>query len=161
MKDLKKNQETIFNFLVKEIALFFIGGPLYVLIECLFRGRSHITMLVLGGVCFVLIGLLNEWFPWEMPLACQMVLSAIMITAFELVFGTVLNLILHLGVWDYSNLPYNLFGQICLLFTNLWALLSLPAILIDDWIRHLLFGEEKPHYRWFTVKKPDPPFDGI
>lgn len=159
---MKKTQKPdISSIIAKELILLFIGGFLYVIIELLFRGRSHPTMFVLGGLCFVLIGLLNERFPWEMPLVCQMVISALMVTAFEFIFGIIFNVILHMGVWDYSKLPYNILGQVCLLFTNLWAFLSLAAIVVDDWIRYLAFGEEKPHYRWFTTKPPDPPFDGI
>ena len=33
--------------------LFYAGGVLYVLIELAWRGRSHWTMFVLGGLCFV------------------------------------------------------------------------------------------------------------
>ena len=52
-----------------------------------------------------------------------------------------------LEIWDYSDLPYNLLGQVCLLYMNLWFLLSLPAILLDDWLRWRWFDEQAPHYR--------------
>ena len=59
-----------------------------------------------------------------------------------------LNLMLGLHIWDYSDMPFNFLGQICLPFTILWLFLSLLCIFVDDWLRHALFHEEKPHYRW-------------
>ena len=70
----------------------------------LWRGRSHWTMFILGGVCFVLIGLLNEGIPWEMPLVLQGVMgSACIVTPLEFVTGCIVNLWLGWGVWDYSG----------------------------------------------------------
>ena len=37
-----------------------LGGLAYMGVELLWRGRTHWTMGVLGGVCFVVIGRLNE-----------------------------------------------------------------------------------------------------
>jgi uncharacterized membrane protein len=129
--------------------LFLTGGFLYGAIEIFSRGYSHISMLIAGGLCFVMIGLLNEVNPWNMSILSQMVISALIVTSVELTVGIVVNLWLKLNVWDYSNLPYNFHGQICLLYTNIWFFLSLPAILLDDLLRHLLMKEAKPHYRFF------------
>lgn len=134
---------------VRELILFIIGGLAYYGIEILFRGYSHWSMFLLGGLCFVIIGLLNEGLTWKMPLVSQMVLSALIITGLEFLTGCIVNLWLGLGVWDYSDQPYNLLGQICLLFSNLWALLSLVAIYLDDLIRWKLFGFHKPRYTIF------------
>ena len=128
------------------------GGCLYVVLELLWRGHSHWTMALLGGVCFVLIGLLNEGFPWEMPLVLQGVIgSGCIVTPLEFVTGCVVNLWLGWGVWDYSNLPCNLLGQICLTFSLLWVAVAMAAAVLDDWLRWRWFGEKKPHYtliRW-------------
>ena len=51
-----------------------------------------------------------------------------------------------MDVWDYSNMPFNILGQICLPFTILWFFISILAIVLDDWIRYIMFDEEKPHY---------------
>ncbi len=72
-------------------------------------------------------------------------------TAMELVVGVPLNLMLGLHIWDYSSLPFNLLGQICLPFTVLWFFLALLCIFVDDWLRYVLFNEERPHYHWRTV----------
>lgn len=132
--------------LSKAVILAMIGGIAYCCIELLFRGRTHWTMAVLGGICFVLIGGINEWLPWDMPLWLQGIIGAIIVTVFELVSGVILNLWLDLGIWDYADLSFNLLGQICLVFSLLWAGLSIVAVVVDDWLRYWLFGEDRPHY---------------
>lgn len=132
---------------VKPLTLISVGGFLYVLIEVVFRGRSHWTMFLVGGLCFWLIGLINEIIPWEMPLWKQCAIGAIIITSVEFVSGCIINILLGCQVWDYSELPFNLLGQVCLPFAVLWFFLSAAGIVLDDYLRHLLFGEEKPHYR--------------
>ena len=128
--------------------LFLIGGALYYCIEIMWRGYSHWTMAVVGGICFVVIGGFNDYIPWEMPIWQQAGIGALFVTAMELVVGIPLNLMLGLHIWDYSNVSFNFLGQICLPFTVLWFFLSLLAIFVDDWLRYLLFHEERPHYHW-------------
>lgn len=77
-----------------------------------------------------------------------MAAGAIIITLLELIVGTIVNIILGWNVWDYSNLPGNLWGQICPQFTVLWFFLSAVAVYLDDWIRWLLWGEERPKYKF-------------
>ena len=57
-------------------------------------------------------------------------------------------MILGLHIWDYSTMPLNIFGQICLPFSLAWMGLSGVAIILDDYIRYWFFNEEKPHYKW-------------
>lgn len=132
---------------LKQTILFGMGGLLYVLIEMLWRGYSHWTMFLVGGLCFALIGLINEVIPWEMPFVWQMMIGAVIITAVEFVSGCIINLWLGWNVWDYSELPFNALGQICLPFTFLWFLISAVGIVLDDYLRYWWFGEENPHYR--------------
>ena len=132
---------------MKNVLLFLIGGVSYILVELLYRGYSHYSMFIVGGLCFVLIGLLNDGlFNWKMALNSQMTLSALIITILEFMAGIILNLGLGLDIWDYSDQPYNLYGQICLLYTCFWYLLSLPAILLDDLLRDKWFGEDRELY---------------
>lgn len=130
----------------KLLILFIIGGVSYYLIEILWRGCSHISMMVLGGLCFVLLGLINELLPWSMGLLWQALIGSGVVTALEFVTGLIVNIHLGLGVWDYSNLPLNFMGQISVVYTLLWIPLSGAAIVLDDYIRHWFFNEEKPHY---------------
>ena len=66
----------------------------------------------------------------------------------ELGAGLILNVWLKLDIWDYSRLPGNLWGQVCLKYALLWVVLAGTAIVLFDWMRHWLFQEERPHYRW-------------
>lgn len=133
----------------KYFFLFFVGGAAYYCLEVIARGFSHYSMFVCGGLCFLACGLLNEWMGMEVSLISQMVLSSGIITGLELITGLIVNVWLGWNVWDYSNLPYNFKGQICLQFSVVWFFLSVIAILLDDYIRYALFGEEKPHYKIF------------
>lgn len=139
----------LYNRFLKYTLLFIAGGFAYGSIEILFRGYSHISMFIAGGICFILIGLLNEVYPRELSLISQMVISAGIVTVVEFVTGLIVNVWLGLNVWDYSEQPYNLMGQICLLFSVFWFLISPLAILFDDYLRYYLLKEEKPHYRIF------------
>lgn len=132
---------------IKMVVLLLIGGTTYFSIEMLWRGHSHWTMALVGGVCFILIGAINEYLPWELGMIQQAFIGASIVTAVELIAGLILNVWLKLGIWDYSNMPFNLWGQICLPFFFAWVALSVIAIVIDDYLRYWLFNEEKPHYQ--------------
>lgn len=131
----------------KHVILFIIGGMAYFFLEVLVRGYSHYTMFLCGGACFLCCGLLNESVKIPMSFVSQMVLSAVIITALEFLTGLIVNIWLKMDIWDYSQLPYNFMGQICLLYSVLWFLVSSVAIVMDDFLRYALFQEEKPHYK--------------
>ena len=126
------------NYLIKEIILLLIFGITYCGIEILYRGRTHISMLFVGGLCAVLIGMINEITP-KMNIFLQMFIGAVIVTMIEFVSGYIINIILGLNVWDYSNLMFNYKGQISLLFTIIWFFLSVPVIYLDDKLRKILF----------------------
>lgn len=129
--------------------LFVIGGVLYVIVELLWRGYTHWSMFLLGGMAFVAIGGLNEFLPWNISLLRQMFYGSIIVTILEFITGYIVNIICHWGVWDYSHLPFNIKGQVCLLYTFLWFLLSGVVIIVDDFLRWKLYDEEFPHYYLF------------
>ena len=145
MKELKK----LFVLIPKLVLLFVLGGLMYMGVEILFRGYTHFSMFLVGGLCFVLVGGINEKLPWDMAFVSQMMIASFLVTAVEFIAGVILNLLLGLGVWDYSSLPYNLFGQISLIFSVGWFFLSAIGILLDDWLRYLIYDEERPHYKIF------------
>ena len=134
------------NKLLKYYTLGTLGGLIYVFIELLWRGYSHWSMLLLGGICFIALGLINEIIPWEMPLTVQMLIGSVIITVLEFITGCIVNLWLGWDVWNYSNLPYNLLGQISVVSSVGWYFLSAVGIVLDDWLRYIFFGEEKPRY---------------
>lgn len=132
---------------LKLLVLAVIGGAIYVGIEMLWRGHSHPSMFILGGLCFVSIGLINELFPWELGIVWQALIGGTMVTCLEFITGVIVNIWLKLGVWDYSGLPLNILGQVRLPFYFAWVGLSVVAIVFDDYLRYWFFGEEKPHYK--------------
>ena len=134
------------NKLLKYYTLGTLGGLIYVFIELMWRGYSHWSMFLLGGICFIALGLINEIIPWEMPLTVQMFIGCVIITVLEFITGCIVNLWLGWDVWDYSDLPYNLLGQISVVSSAGWYFLSAVGIVLDDWLRYIFFGEEKPRY---------------
>lgn len=131
----------------KHLLLAIIGGMIYILLETLWRGYSHWTMFLLGGICFLAIGLINEVIPWGMPLWIQVLIGACIVTALEFMTGCIVNLWLGWGIWDYSGLPGNILGQICPQYVLLWLPVSLAGIVLDDWLRYFLWNEERPKYK--------------
>ncbi len=132
----------------KELILGMVGGVIYIGIELLWRGYSHWTMFVLGGLCFMFLGWINEVIPWNMLLWLQGLIGTAIITGLEFITGCIVNLWLGWGVWDYSNVPFNVLGQICPLYMLFWIPISLMGIILDDYLRYWFFCEEKPHYCW-------------
>ena len=135
--------------ILKHTFLFLVGGTLYFFIEILFRGFSHPSMFVCGGICFVLVGLLDEFKSVKIPLIWQMLLSSLIITSVEFITGLIVNIWLGLNVWDYSSRPFNILGQICLLYSLLWFFLSYAAIILDNYLRYKFFGQKLSKYSMF------------
>ncbi len=107
--------------ILKNAALFGIGGGAYVGLELLWRGRSHISMFAAGGLCFLLIGRLEKAEP-KLPLHLRVLAGMGIITGVELATGMLVNR--SYTVWDYRRLPGNLLGQICPQFCLLWIPIS-------------------------------------
>lgn len=82
----------------------------------------------------------------------QALIGTAVITVVEFASGCVLNLWLGLNIWDYSDLPLNVLGQVCLLYAVLWYFLALPVIVVDDYLRWRLCGGSWPRYRLFRRK---------
>ena len=110
--------------ILEKLLLFLLGGGGYVLIELLYRGRSHITMFLAGGTAFLLLGKLEEVRP-RLPGLFRAVAGAGIITTVELCFGMVFNR--DYRVWDYRGVPGNYLGQICPRFFLMWVALAWVA----------------------------------
>ena len=137
---------------VLSMLLWTWGGTVYFLLEVAYKTvtghpeRISWTMLVLAILLSIPLERFGAELPWSMPLMIQSAICTVAITATELVAGLILNVWLGLGVWDYSHLPLNLWGQICAQYTLLWYILCLIFIPIFDWLRYAVEGGEKPHY---------------
>ena len=109
----------------KQAVLFYLGGCAYMGLELLWRGRSHGSMFIAGGTCFLLIGQLNQVQP-RLPLPLRAVTGAGIVTMGELGMGLLCNR--NFEVWDYRERAGNFLGQICPAFTVLWIPVSLMAL---------------------------------
>ncbi|MBE6681551.1 MAG: hypothetical protein E7600_04605 [Ruminococcaceae bacterium] len=111
----------------KEFTTVFITGALlYSLCEILWRGHTHWTMVLLGGICFIGLYYGEKRFS-SLPVILRCFSGSIFITSLELITGSFVNTLFKMRVWDYSSEAFNLFGQICLKFSVYWAFLCLPA----------------------------------
>ena len=109
-----------------KLLIFGVGFLGYPLLELLWRGRSHWSMALAGGVVSLLV--------YPLCIARKgkaiCVKIAAVITGVELLFGCIFNLLLKMEVWDYSKRPFNLWGQICLPYCMIWLLLAFPLRLL-------------------------------
>ena len=92
--------------------------------ELCWRGWSHGSMFLAGGLCLLLIGSLEEAKP-KLPLPLRVLAGAGIITMVELGTGLVVNRDYH--VWDYRQMPWNFRGQICPAYCLLWVPVSAMA----------------------------------
>ena len=120
-------------------------GIIYMGIELLWRQKTDISMLFVGGLCSYLVGKLNEQ-PrfYNKNMWKQCIIGTVIVLVIEFISGIILNVWLGLNIWDYSDMRWNLYGQICLSYTLLWFVLMPLCIYVDDWLRWKLFNEEKP-----------------
>lgn len=107
--------------------IFLFGCCVYPTIEMLWRGRTHTSMALAGGICMVLINRICCEQLANKRLSLRCAAGSAVITGVELIFGIMVNRVFHLGVWDYSHLPLNFFGQVCLPFSIVWYALTAPA----------------------------------
>ena len=108
----------------KDVLAFLIGAVGYALLELLWRGRTHPTMIVAGGICFLAFSYIGEWL-YGFPLLVKAFCAALAVTAVELIFGVIFNLALGMNVWNYGSMPLNLLGQICPTFSLVWCAIAM------------------------------------
>lgn len=105
----------------RKILLFYIGGCAYLALELTARGRTDSSMFVAGGLCFLLVGRLNDIQP-RLPWIPRAIVGAVIITMVEFWVGLAVNRDYH--VWDYRGEPGNFLGLICPKFTFLWIFVA-------------------------------------
>ena len=104
---------------------FMIGGVGYGLLELIWRGRTHWSMVLTGGVCLVAICAVNEKMK-KRNIFLRAAVCAAAITAAEFAVGMVVNRLFDMDVWSYEEMFGNVLGQICPLYSFLWFLLCVP-----------------------------------
>lgn len=123
----------IFN--VNLFVIFGLGAICYGLIEVISRGYTHPSMLLAGGICFVSMLFIDRM---KINFVLKCIISAVIITSVEFIFGYIFNIVLKYDVWDYSAEPFNFLGQICLKFFLIWCFLSAGGILLSRLIKNAL-----------------------
>ena len=108
-------------------------------------GWTSLWMFLIGGLCGVIIGSLNDY-PryYNLKMWQQFLIGGSLITVIELLSGIFFNLYLHLNLWDYSDDRFNFLGQICLQNCIWWYVLTVIIIWLDDALCYYFYGEEKP-----------------
>ena len=132
----------------KILTLWAALGVMYVDMETVFRGYSHPSMLIVGGLCGVLVGAINQH-PrfYNAPVILQSAAGALIVLVVEFLAGCALNLWLGLDVWDYTGQPGNILGQVCPLFGLLWFLIMPLAIWAEDTARWFIWLYESVIYK--------------
>lgn len=118
----KDDDNTIMRTFLSYLLAALIGGFGYFLIEIIYRGRTHYSMFFAGAIVLSTFYFISN--NYSLPLWAKCLAGMIIITLIELVLGIVFNIILKEGVWDYSNVPLNFLGQICVPFSLIWFVLS-------------------------------------
>ena len=112
--------------------IFLTGSCAYPTLEMVWRGKTHYSMALAGGVCLYLINKVCCEKMRGRKISARCLAGAGIITGVELATGLVVNNMLGYQVWDYSNVPMNILGQVCLPYTLLWFGLSLPAMALCE-----------------------------
>lgn len=142
-------KEQLLCRVVRYMTLWLWGGFVYYCIELLWRGHSHPSMFIVGGICLVMLGGMNNYLPWRMGFVWQVLIGTLGVLVIEFIAGLIVNIWLDLNVWDYSNLRFNIMGQVSLLFYFLFLPVVAFGIWLDDFLRWKIYGEQKPTYRAF------------
>lgn len=140
--------------IVKNAILFAIGFSVYITMEVIFRGYSFPIMGLCGGVAIVVLDKINDRISWDIDLFIQGLIGSAFITIMEYIIGC-LSLAGYLPMmWDYSHLPLNYKGIVCVPFSLLWIVLSIIAILMADAYNYYVLNETRlPYYRIFGLIK--------
>ena len=83
-------------------------------------------MVLCGGICFLAMHLVNTGMR-RRSIFLRAFVCMLCITAVEFAVGCIVNIGLHLDIWDYSEMKFQLLGQVCLLYSFFWYLLSLAV----------------------------------
>lgn len=135
---------------IRKLILFLTGFCLYITLEVCFRGYSFVLMGICGGIIFILLDCINEVLPWDTDILIQGSIGSAMITLTELIIGEGLKYLGLPQMWNYSNLPINFDGVICLPYSLLWVLISIVGIIVADAINYYVFNVMPvPYYKIF------------
>lgn len=148
---LRKKLQAGRAFFVKKLSeyllLWALGGSIYYTFEVIFRGFSHWSMFILGGICLLFCAQQGMWTNWREPLWKQVLWCTLFVTACEFITGIIVNKWMRWNVWDYTDQQFHLLGQICLPFIILFSGLCVLGIFLSAYCLYWIYGEEKPQFR--------------
>lgn len=121
----------------KYILIFLVGGFGYGLLEILFRGFTHWSMIITGGSALLILYLINLALP-NTPTILKAFIGALSITIIEFSVGIIVNKVFSFGVWDYTGSPGNILGIITPSFSLIWFMISLIMISIFKNIQRII-----------------------
>ena len=120
---------------------FLMGFFLYTMMEIMGRGYTHWTMGIAAGVTMSVLYHMEDRL--SASRLTRALLGGLFVTAAEFTVGVFDNIIMGWQVWDYSDMPLNLMGQICPMFSALWYVLCFLGILICRRIRRCYLLPER------------------
>ena len=121
----------------KYILIFLVGGFGYGLLEILFRGFTHWSMIITGGSALLILYLINLALP-NTPTILKALIGALSITIIEFSVGIIVNKVFSFGVWDYTGTPGNILGIITPSFSLIWFMISLIMISVFKNIQRII-----------------------
>lgn len=134
----------------KCVFMFIFGFMAYITIEVCYKQTSHWMMGLCGGLVFVLLDKINDKISWDMDILVQGTIGSLLITSLEFIIGEMSLRGLIQPMWDYSDMPFNYKGIVCLPFSLIWVGLSIVAIVVADFINYYIFNEDTiPYYKLF------------
>ena len=135
---------------LRQLVLFIVGFCIYITIEVCYRGYSYPLMGLCGGIILLMIDCINEKISWNTDILLQGCIGSIIATLFELIIGSICLVYNFELMWDYTNVPLNFNGIICLPFSLIWIIISILGIFIADAINYYVFGIlPVPYYKLF------------
>lgn len=137
--------------LARKALLFCSCGFIYYMIECLYRGYSHLSMFILAGLLSVFcIDTPNNIYSFDLDYRLQVLISSTLCTLGEGICGLIVNKWLGLHIWDYSHLKGTFFwGQCNIIFCCCWVLIvGLIGIFYCDAFNYYIFKIDPcPYYK--------------
>lgn len=114
------------------IFMFLTGAVGYGLLEIIWRGHTHWTMVLTGGLCLMIMHWSNLRH-YNQSLWVKCAYGSLYVTMVEFAVGWIVNIRLGMGVWDYSDRFMNIMGQVCLLYSVFWYFLTIPSVLLTNY----------------------------
>ena len=141
-ENTKSGDGKMLNKVRDNTLIFSMGGILYGITELLWRKRTHWTMVITGGFCFLVLFRIFTRIR-EIGNIYKCMIGSFVITTVEFTVGYIVNIKFHMKVWDYSGMPFNILGQVCPVYSFLWGVLTFPIILVCNCVNKFLTGNGK------------------